>query len=293
MNINIQPLSESIGQKLSNGGSVSIFKLEKDEIISLFKSYSVLLFRQFETNADTFSKFTSLFTTNFSNYAGGTAYRRVINQDQTLLSVNDSNDEVRLHGEMYYQRYVPAMLWFFCAKPSLKDGETLICDGKQFYDELSYSTKEIFSKKNLKFTRYQNKQMWQQRYKTDDLKVVIKICESNDVHLKINEDQSIVTEYISPAIFPSRCGKYKIFINTLLPVKQYIPNNIVFEDGTEITDDIVQDLIEISNRISIPIQVQKGDILMIDNTRVLHGRRAFADNQREMYVRIGDPNFTF
>ncbi len=32
---------------------------------------------------------------------------------------------------------------------------------------------------------------------------------------------------------------------------------------------------------------------MIDNTRILHGRRAFADDQRDIYIRLCSPAFSF
>ncbi|OUL25560.1 TauD/TfdA family dioxygenase [Nostoc sp. 106C] len=293
MNLLLQPISNSIGQQIISIDSNSIFQLAQEEIISLFKSYGVLLFRGFETNTEIFTEFSNLLSTDFMDYSGGAFNRRIIKNDKTVLSVNDFNFEIKLHGEMYYQKNVPLMLWFFCANPAAEKGETIVCDGRQLFNELSNSTKELFSNKKLKFTVPMNEEAWQQKYKIDNLNQLQEICRHNDIKLTIYEDKSILTEYISPAIIPSRCRKYRVFINSLLPAKQLYSNLIRFEDDSEISEEVMSEVNEIAERITTEIAWQKGDILMIDNTRVLHGRRAFSDEKREIYIRLCAPAFAF
>lgn len=84
-----------------------------------------------------------------------------------------------------------------------------------------------------------------------------------------------------------------MFINSLLPTKQLSPKIIKFEDDSEISDEVMSELNEIAEKITTEISWRKGDILMIDNTRVLHGRRAFADDQRDIYIRLCSPAFSF
>jgi len=293
MNTNVQPISDSIGQEIININHISILELDKEEIICLFKHYGILLFRRFDVDVETFKKFTNLLSTNFINYAGGAFSRKVINGDETLLSVNDFKSEIKLHGEMYYQKNIPLMLWFFCANPPLEDGETTVCDGRQFFNEMSSLTKELFSQNNLKFTVRMSKEGWQKKYQIDKLKQLEEICRNNNTRLKIFDDQSIILEYISPAIIPSKCGKYQVFINSLLPTKQLSPNILKFEDDSDIPEEVVSELNKIAEKITTEISWQKGDILMIDNTRILHGRRAFSDDQRDIYIRLCSPAFPF
>ncbi|MBD2506847.1 TauD/TfdA family dioxygenase [Nostoc muscorum FACHB-395] len=293
MNHKIQPISDGMGQEIINIDNSSILELDKEEIIRLFKDYGILLFRGFDVDVEIFKEFTNLLSTNFINYAGGAFSRKVINGDETLLSVNDFKSEIKLHGEMYYQKNIPLILWFFCANPPLEDGETTVCDGREFFNEISSSTKELFSKKKLKFTVRISQEDWQKKYQTDDLNQLEEMCSKNNTHLTVNEDQSILLEYISPAIIPSRCGKYQVFINSLLPTKQLNPKILNFEDDSEIPEEVVSELNEIAEKFTTEISWQKGDILMIDNTRILHGRRSFADDQRDIYIRLCSPAFSF
>ncbi|MEH1914227.1 TauD/TfdA family dioxygenase [Nostoc sp.] len=293
MNNQIHSISDSIVQEINNLDNVSILELDKEEIINLFKANGILLFRGFDVDVDIFKEFTNLLSINFINYAGGAFSRRVINGDETLLSVNDFKSDIKLHGEMYYQQNIPLMLWFFCANPPLEDGETTVCDGRQFFNEISSSTKELFSKKKLKFNVRISQEDWQKKYQTDDLNQLEEMCRKNNTHLTVNEDQSILLEYISPAIIPSRCGKHQVFINSLLPTKQLNPKILNFEDDSEIPEEVVSELNEIAEKITTEISWRKGDILMIDNTRILHGRRSFADDQRDIYIRLCSPAFSF
>ncbi len=250
MDIKLQPISDSIGQEIINIGHINILELDQEEIISLFKSYGILLFRGFNTDTDNFINFTNLLSINFLNYAGGAFTRKVINGDQTLLSVNDFKSEIKLHGEMYYQQNIPLLLWFFCANPPLKDGETTVCDGRQFFNEMSGFIKELFSKKKLKFTVRIPQEAWQNKYQTDNLNRVKEMCQQNNTRLTVYDDHSILLEYICSAILPSRCGKYQVFINSLLPTKQLNPNILKFEDDSDIPDEVVSELNEIAEKIT-------------------------------------------
>jgi alpha-ketoglutarate-dependent taurine dioxygenase len=78
-----------------------------------------------------------------------------------------------------------------------------------------------------------------------------------------------------------------------LPAKHRYQNTVFFDDDSEITDDIVAELNEVAERITTEISWQTGDILMVDNTRIRHGRRAFSDTQRDIYVRLCSPAFAF
>jgi alpha-ketoglutarate-dependent taurine dioxygenase len=285
--------SVTVGQQVINLGNQSLMDLDQAAIIGLFRAEGVLLFRGFAVDAETFTQFSQKFSQKFLDYTGGAFNRKVINDNPTLLSVNDFNHEIKLHGEMYYQKNIPAMLWFFCAHPACQNGETTICDGKRFFEELSQPLKEKLDQSKLKYQVHWEKQIWTKQYKTDDFEQLKQICEDNEIHLKINPDESVDLHYICPAIHPSRSGESMIFINSLLASKNLNPNGVCFEDGSQIDDQIMGELNQIAEKITVEVCWQKGDILMVDNTRIMHGRRAFTDRDRAIYIRLCSPSFPF
>ena len=298
MNLKTAPLFETLGTTVL-GTNSEICELDKAEVIDKFNSSSLLLFRGFDVDTDKFKTFTELFSTNFVSYVGGAYSREMINGDKTLLSVTGGklHFAVPLHGEMYYRKQKPDILWFYCASPPLKDGETTVCDGIQIYNELSSSTQKLFQEKRLKYIRTYPEDVWQKIYQTDDLSHVEAVCRDNDMQLEVNRDHSITTNYIASAIQLSR-GKCNVFINNILPVVAQEVNGsntslVRFEDNSKIPDVVINEIKTVTERIIHLVSWQTGDILMIDNTRLLHGRRAFADNQRDIYVRLCEANFSF
>jgi len=300
MPIKINPLYNDLGTIISTSGKVDILELDRTEVINEFNSSNLVLFRDFALNADKFNKFTELFSTNFIFYAGGAYRRKMINDDETLLSVtgaDEDNSAIPLHGEMYYKKQKPTLVWFYCANPALKDGETTVCDGLQIYNNLNPSTQKLLAEKRLKYIRNYPDGKWQEIYGSDDLSVVKQVCDENNVHLTVNEDKSITTEYVCSAIVKSRCGNHWIFINNILPVieQEFIYGSKIsivrFEDGTKIPQTAIREIQEIAAELTYPIVWKKHDLLMVDNTRLLHGRKAFSDNQRDIYVRLCDTNF--
>jgi alpha-ketoglutarate-dependent taurine dioxygenase len=297
------PISEEFGTRILATDKSDIFAIDQENIRSLFKKSGVLLFRDFDINTDKFEQFTNLFGTEFMHYIGGAQVRKIINKngDQTISSVNfytDSDKQQKrtfklpLHGEMFYTKSRPTLLWFYCVAPPLKDGETTVCDGVQVYQELSEATKNLFKTKRIKYIRHYANGEWQGRFQTDDLSELAKFCQESDLHLKIDKDtQAITTEYVYPAIVKTRWGGQEAFLNSILIVEWQeaagkTDSIVRLEDNSRIPDDVLLELQEVTERLTYLISWQRGDILMIDNTRMLHGRRAFSDQQRELYTRM-------
>jgi alpha-ketoglutarate-dependent taurine dioxygenase len=225
------PISEEFGTRIVATDKSNIFAIDQENIRSLFKKSGVLLFRDFDINTDKFEQFTNLFGTEFMHYIGGAQVRKIINKngDQTISSVNfytDSDKQQKrtfklpLHGEMFYTKSRPTLLWFYCVAPPLEDGETTVCDGVQVYQELSEATKNLFKTKRLKYIRHYANGEWQGRFQTDDLSELAKFCQESDLHLKIDKDtQAITTEYVYPAIVKTRWGGQEAFLNSILIVE--------------------------------------------------------------------------
>ena len=277
------------------GKNTNIFALNPEQVIESFNSSGFLLFRGFDLDTEKFKKFTEWFGTGFMRYLGGAIPRNTINGDKTVLSVTGSNLHfaVPLHGEMYYMKHKPALVWFYCVTPPINQGETTLCDGIKLYEQLKDSTKELLDSKLLKYIRIYPNGLWQQMYQTNDLNVVKIICQENSINLKINwQNMSITTESIRPGISTSKDGKHKVFINNILPLLAGVMGEtkslVRFEDDSEIPHHVHQEIKAVAEDLEMLISWQRGDILMVDNTRILHGRRAYSDDRRNIYVRLSD-----
>ena len=52
-----------------------------------------------------------------------------------------------------------------------------------------------------------------------------------------------------------------------------------FADGTEIKKEYILNIIQVLDKITVPVPWQKGDLLMVDNMTALHGRLPFTGNR--------------
>lgn len=301
LQIQVSPFDQYFGTIVEPTGDTALADLPRDEMIELYKSAGMLYFRGFNAEVEDFESFSNRFTTDFMDYQGGGYKRRVINEagDKSIMSVNyDIGKSTQgmfalpLHGEMYYVKNRPAAIWFYCVVPAAQDGETTVCEGSQIYEELSESTKRLFAEKQLKYIRYYDEADWVKRFQTTDLSEVRKFCDENDYLVKIDHDQrTVYTEYLHPATITHKYTGRTIFINNILPVVWQERNgkttNVVrLEDGSEIPEDVIAEIQGVVNRLIRKIPWRAGDIALIDNARILHGRAKFQDDNRELFSRM-------
>jgi alpha-ketoglutarate-dependent taurine dioxygenase len=216
-----------------------------------------------------------------------------------------------LHGEIYYQKRRPVAIWLYCAIPPVPgEGETLVADGAAIYQALSPRTQELFKQQNVKYITYFPNGKWQKRFFTDDLEKVKQLCLERNVRVKINEaDSFVTTESTAPAVFEPPFSQSPVFVNNVLqflmieagvdfdaetefagkqvPQDDDLIHTVVrLEDGSKIPDDVVSEIDEVTNQFTRLVTWEKQDILLVDNTRALHGRRAFSCD-RAIYIRMG------
>ena len=63
------------------------------------------------------------------------------------------------------------------------------------------------------------------------------------------------------------------------------------EDGGVLPDEVMADVRDCSERLTHKIRWRTGDIVLIDNHRMLHGRAETDGGARSILVRIGSPRF--
>jgi alpha-ketoglutarate-dependent taurine dioxygenase len=300
--MDIAPLTDGYGAIVRPSRGETATDLDHDAIVELFKKHGAVLFKDFDVDLDAFNAFAAGFSSDFMTYKGGGYIRRKVGDgaDQTLLSVSyDYGREKQdtfglpLHGEMYYVNNRPVMLWFYCVRPPAADGETTICDGSLVYRELSPATRKLFEAQQLKYIRRYLDGEWQKIYQTEDIDEAKEFCTGNGLRVTVDRAaRSISTEYLHPAIIKSRWGNLSVYINNILPVlwqEQQLGRQtsiVRFEDGSKIPSEAVDEVLNVQQRLVFPIKWEPKNFVMIDNTRIQHGRRAFTDHNREIYLRM-------
>jgi alpha-ketoglutarate-dependent taurine dioxygenase len=61
---------------------------------------------------------------------------------------------------------------------------------------------------------------------------------------------------------------------------------VTMENGDPVPESFNEEVLAVTNSLTAEVHWQVDDLLMFDNTRMLHGRRDFGDNDRMIYTRF-------
>lgn len=223
--------------------------------------------------------------------------RRPIAGHDSLFSATGGNYALPLHGEGYFHfSDPPHLLWFFCANPAQEAGETLLCDGEKLFASLPPAIQTGLLQQDIVYSRIHTPSIWQELYGSKDPNHVQAHLKRRGIESRYLPDGSIESHFRSCAI-RHRAGK-QIFVNNLLPfalreleTPEQTQARVRFANGEPIPSEWVVQIQAQAQAQQEDICWQAMDILAIDNTRCLHGRRQIRDPQRELYLRLGYANF--
>ena len=230
---------------------------------------------------------------------GGYSGRDLVDGIPSLFSVTGKayRDSVPVHGELYFQQLEPPhMLWFYCKTPPRHGGQTVFCDGEELFAALPHSIQQRLLDSNLVYLRRMDVDVWPAYFGIGTAGEIPACRRINGIEVSLNDDGSMTTRFSSPAVRMRR-GR-PVFINNLLPfalreirLPKETRASVRRESGENIPVDEVLEIERIAASLSITPEWRTGDIAIVDNTRMLHGRERVLDLDREIYVRLSNADF--
>lgn len=263
----------------------NILSLDILKVQDLFKSSGVILCRGFAVTDQTFPALVSRFTSQFLKDRGNS--KTPDPAGGFVQGVTLGTHPVELHCENAVSAERPDIIWFYCAAPALKGGETTICDGVSVWEQLSDPTKQLFLAKKVKYTTT----VPREKYLNKDQEIILHVGASKfaGTTYRFNDDESLTVEYVVSAVNNTKYGFQLAFANSLTgPYPSY---RTTFADGSTIPAAVIQEIKHLHEKLTENIPWQAGDLAMIDNSRFLHGRRGFYDQQRRMFSLLSLANF--
>lgn len=280
----------------------SIYDFSIDEVYKQLKEKGIVLLRGFDVSTQDFIAFSNQFPDVFLPYQGG-SIRPYVDGDPTaiIITEKDGNHSVYFHGEQYYQKIHATTFWMYALIPPVSDGSTLLCDGRELYARLPEDIKQLFTDKKIKYSRRFPYAVWQKIYNVSSEEELEAILHKQGISYSIDEDYSLHTTYVTEAIQQEKWATSPIFINNALEILEdmkemhpkYNPEKdqeticVTFEDDTEIPVEVIDCIQRIIAEIQMAVRWQKNDVLIFDNTRILHAREGFPyDSRRELVSRL-------
>lgn len=222
---------------------------------------------------------------------------RAMAEDNTQ-KVDAGLGPIGLHIENGNTPVCPDVVLFYSARAAFEGSQTTICDGREVAARFDEDRRARWSRP-VTVRRRLPELLWK-RYLANEHPAISRPEEVREEHIlqfqaaipnqsfRLNEDGSL--DYgltISPIRASSLSGGAG-FANAILgPSHNYEPPTYAFADGEVVGADEIEELRAIAEDCTHEINWQDGDVAVIDNTRVMHGRRAIVDAERQLFIGMG------
>jgi alpha-ketoglutarate-dependent taurine dioxygenase len=297
----LEPLSEHMGIVVTPSNGEALADLPLDALTAGCRDKGAVYFQGFNANVADFEAFTNRFSDDYMDNTGSGSYRETVGKErdvtiQNVAYVYGVNKQrtfpLPLHADRSYVKSQPEMMWFMCVVPAAQDGQTVVCDGIAIYKALSQKAKDFFKNNRLRYIRHYQADEWPVLFHTPDRAEVEQYCRKNDLEAEFHADDSLTTNFLKPAVVKPKYSDQPAFVNSIL-IQLWQEEElgrksslIRVEDGSKIPAEIINEVRQVSDALTVNLPWHSGDLILVDNTRVMHGRRAFEDQNREIYVRM-------
>lgn len=281
--------------------------------------YGAILFRGFGLSAPQFRELSArLFGDGFRPYLGGTSPRSQVDGQVYESTRFPRNLSLPLHNEMSYLPEPPRRIAFFCDVPASSGGETPLADSREIYKRIPPATRAVFEKSGIRYHRYLygpgwnpisstiNRlaplhRSWMAAFQTTDRAEVEKICARQGVSVEWDHEQGALLTNILPAAREHPVTGEKIWFNQATaflltprstgtlrwllyglawPNAKQRPFHASFASGEAITLRQLDAVNEAIRGAAIRFAWHRGDLLLLDNYLVAHGRMPFRGHRR-------------
>ena len=267
--------------------------LSVSEFIAAYKRYGAVLLRGFEVGLGEFRDLTrNLCAGSVFNESPG---RLVIDREQNIQTVNLGYEPFPQHPELSREPWKPDICFFWCIKAPLKGGETTVCDGVELVRRLPAAVRNAFSTRQLRYQQPATPAecaFWLGSTEPDAATLANPPAHCPYSFERV--DGVIHRYFLRPAFHKPMFSDEPAFGNFLFFGRYFNRQRIfpTFENGESVPDDLLAEVKAVSDSVESPVAWQPGDIIILDNTRFMHGRRAILDlNDRHIATFFGYVNF--
>lgn len=272
--------------------------------------HGAILFRGFGLRTqEHFERFLSSISLPLMHYMEGATPRTQLKDKIYTSTEYPAEHPIAVHNELNYVVTWPLKISFYCVTPAEEGGATPICDVRRVYDRLDPEVREKFEAKGWMLVRNFGDGVslpWQQTFRTEDRAGLEAYCREARVECEWKGGDRLRTRQVRPAVRRHPVTGEMVWFNhvafwhssSLLPhvrevfVSQFgeegMPYNTFYGDGTPIEDEVVAHLRESYDAETRAFPWQTGDLLLIENMLVAHGRQPYR-GARKILTAMGEP----
>ena len=270
---------------------------EKSDLGELLKEHGAILFRgmPLRTAAD-FDAFITAFDWPNFRYADSLSNAVRTNRTDRVFTANEAPPtvEIFLHHEMAQTPVYPGKLFFFCETAPQSGGETPICRSDRLLELMRDQQPQFLKRCAEEGLQYTNimphkadagsgqGRSWTDTLGTDDRIVAEQRLKDLGYSWSwLSEGELKVTTPVLPALKELPNGT-EVFFNQLIAAyrgwnddRNKGEKSVTFGTGEEIAADDLALTATLAEQITEDVCWEQGDVVLIDNYMMMHGRRPF------------------
>lgn len=270
-----------------------------------------LLFRNFAVKTiDDFEKFIRVVGGGALEYTERSSPRHAVSGKIYTSTDYPPEQPIFLHNEQSYNLTFPTKILFYCVKKAEQQGATPIADSRKIYQRLDPEIRQRFVDQGYRYVRNFGDGLgltWQEAFQNDNKAAIEEYCANNDIEFEWRDDgrrlrtsqlRRVVVQH--PLTGVNSWFNHLTFfhVSALVPsvrdtllaefAEEDLPNNTYYGDGSPIEAEVMDHLRGLYEDEMVVFDWQEGDVLLLDNVMVAHGRQPFV-GERKVVVGMADP----
>ncbi len=212
-----------------------------------------------------------------------------------------SSQTIPLHVESSYTRSWPLSLILYCAIPAVKGGQTPIACTRAVTRRIPRAVRDEFGRKGVLYVRNYGEHIdvpWRTVFQVSSREELAELCRRREIELRWPGPDRPQTRQVCQGLakHPSLdewlwCNQAHLFHLSSLPgpvrealsqlyEEDELPRNAYYGDGTPIEESTLETVRRALAEEEVTFSWERGDLLIVDNMLVHHGRRPFEGERR-------------
>ena len=281
--------------------SLEWIERETDSLLDHVNRHGVVLFRNFpiRTPVD-FDSFVTEFGWENFPYEKSLSNAVRVNKTDRVFTANEAPPEIEifLHHEMAQTPLFPERIFFCCLDAADSGGQTPICRSDILLERLAQSNPDFVRDCEAKGLKYSNVmpaendfasgmgRSWQSTLSVDSKDSAESRLQAMNYSWEwFSGDSLRVTTPVLPAIRELSNGKRSFFNQLIAAFRGWKDSrndpskSLRHGDDTPLDTSAVESAIELAYEITHDVAWQPGDVALVDNLMVMHGRRPFTGSR--------------
>jgi alpha-ketoglutarate-dependent taurine dioxygenase len=274
--------------------------------------HGAVLFRGFRFGGpEDFEKLSATLYADPARYVYRSTPRTEVGRGVYTATEYPRQETIPQHNENAYSDNRPMNLCFHCVTPAERGGETPLTDNRLTTARIPEPIRQRFEERRILYVRNYGPRVdlpWQVVFQTQERSEVEAYCRAHGIEFewKDKDGTRLRTRQVLPAVAQHPLTGETFWFNqahlfhvsSLAPTaqqamqmlfkKEDLPRNAYYGDGSDIDVADLEAIRKAYQDTLVTFPWLKGDVLLVDNMRVTHGRKPYEGTGRKVLVSMGD-----